>query len=216
MINMNFRIKIFFLLVFIFFLSACETQKENIGNTSMFGFTISDEPLSKSKVQEILYTLLPDETWIQHGFKNSVPSEPKAYVVDYGIQGKIINIDRRLSGRDNILSVHIERIASTKLRHKVMIETDKAKWKVIKKEITHHDNSHQFYRVYLLQHISDKLFQGIIFMDGVWVVLQWTGTPSNENINNLKNIVWIIAENLKLNYEKMILPIAKELGEPIE
>lgn len=198
--------------VFSFFVLACDTQKTHISDTSGLGFTVSDNTISQNKAEEISHAILPDNLLEKYSFKFLKSVKPNVYLVDYGIKGKLLNIDRRLSEKDNKLTVHIESRTSTKVRHDFMINVDKEKWYIIKKETAKLEYS-SFNEIYLFQHENKSLFQGIMFMDGVWVVFQWNGTPSNKNIKKLENIIWEIAENLKDNYLTKILPIVKEFDD---
>ena len=131
---------------------------------------------------------------------------------DYGERGKTLSIQRQLRfGTICHFKVTIDRPDGIRLRHKIEIGTDMAKWEQIRKE-TNWPEDKPFKRTYLLVQ-RDAAFGGRIegkaYFEGAKAELTYSGSLSDEVIAGFEKLAWLAAQRLESVYEESIKPISE-------
>jgi hypothetical protein len=161
--------------------------------------------------------LVPSTEWEKEGltFANA---PARAYQVSYAKGGAIVTIDRVMTKNHCRLNIKIIPPASARIRHQIMIGTDKADWEIVRRDPPSSDGQ-PFARTYFLRLPNTGQLLGLVFYEGTWVELDWGGlTPVPPGVeDSLLRVTWSLAQRLREVYEQQIAPIAKSIddGSPV-
>ena len=192
-------------------LALCQPGLAQEPRVAIPGLGISLQPnasVPEGFAEEIMEILLPSAALKAEGLSSA--SEPaRAYQVTYTRGGGIITVDRPvtrvLTKEQCRLSLNIQRPASARIRHQIMIGTDLAEWEILRRDPPSSDGE-PFARTYLLRRPIAGELRGIAFYEGTWAEL---GCAPEVDEDSLLRLTWGLAERLRHTYERHIAPIAK-------
>ena len=139
------------------------------------------------------------------------PQPTSATLWDWGKEGKILSYDKNLDlTTGSTINIGIERPEDMKLRHKIVIGTDRSSWELIRKEKNLSENK-TFKRTYLLiqRRGENGRISGLIFYEGMKVEIEIEGQVSDDVIKNLEDVTWLVSGRIENIYNRYI----KEISE---
>jgi hypothetical protein len=175
-------------------------------------------PVPEGFAERIREILLPSSEWKAEGL--SFGGGPvRAYQVTYAKGGGLITIDRDGTNGHCRFDLIIQRPTSARIRHQIMVRTDKAEWEIVRRDPPS-PSGEPFARTYLLRRPSTGQLLGLVFYEGTWAelacggLLYPPGSPAPEAMEkSLLRLTWNLAQRLRQAYGQHIAPIAKSLDD---
>lgn len=163
------------------------------------------EEISDKDAAIILDDLLPIDEWNTIYPRGGPPQGAKAILFDYGDRGKLLSL-QRLPG---IIGI-IDDASGMRLRHKIVVGTDLAKWTCIRKESTWPQDN-PFKRIYIFKRARGEEgdLRGLIFFEGAMVEISYSGLVTDKISNDIAEITWRVATRLEGVYQKTIKPVSE-------
>jgi hypothetical protein len=179
-------------------------------------------PVPEGFAERIREILLPSSEWSAEGLSFG-GGLVRAYKVTYAKGGGIITIDRDGTNGHCRFNLKIERSTSARIRHQIMVGTDKAEWEIIRRNPPS-PSGEPFARTYLLRRPSTGQLLGLVFYEGTWAELACGGLPCPPGSprlgpapeameKSLLRLTWNLAQRLPQAYWPHIAPIAKSLDD---
>ncbi|MCE5278732.1 MAG: hypothetical protein LLG03_11965 [Planctomycetaceae bacterium] len=162
--------------------------------------------VSDSEAEEIIGKLMPKTEWGLIAAGNRWPRSARAC----GNPGKDVELEKDYNPAR--VEVYIEDIDGIRLRHKIMIGTDHANWKLIRKESTW-PNDNPFKRIYVLRQVDDGPLEGLIFLKQAIVEIDFSGPLDAKKIEDFTALTWRTAARLEACYDTAIKPIAEKMAK---
>lgn len=128
------------------------------------------------------------------------------------IRGRYITLQRGF-GPSNGNSLHygllISSPESIKLRHRIKIGSDYAKWQFFK-HVTTYPHDGPFERIYLVAQREDLTGRklGIVFYESIMATLEIESIESDTTLKILDELTMIMASNIRQYYDELIRPVA--------
>lgn len=166
---------------------------------------------SNEFAEEIIDRILPRSNISKLVKATARTGEALSVLNDYGDRGKSLSLQKALDlNTFSTFDVLIEREQDIKLRHKIVIGTDRAHWEVIRKETTY-PNKRLFKRIYLLVQSRGPYarMSGIVFYKGASATIDLFGPVNDSTIKTLGNVTWEMAKELELVYESKLKSISE-------
>ena|SRR5262245_48154260 len=213
------------LLLLLSFWALCQptlAQEPQITMPSL-GFSLQQNaPVPEGFAERIRETLLPSSEWKAEDLSFGGGSI-RAYQVTYAKGGGIITVDRDETNGHCRFELKIEPSTAAKIRHQIMVGTDKAEWEIIRRDPPS-PSGEPFARTYLLRRPSTGQLLGLVFYEGTWAELACgglpyppgsprVGPPPEAMEKSLLRLTWSLARRLRHVYEQDIAPIAKSLDD---
>lgn len=169
-------------------------------------------PVPEGFSDTITELLLPAKEWKAEGL-SFAGGATRAYQVNYS-RGGIITVDRDDANGHCQFSLHIQRPASAKIRHQIMVGTEFGEWDIVRRDPLSPEDK-PFARTYLLSHPATGTLLGLAFYDGTWAQLACSAVlPAPRTLeSSMRRLTWDVARRLRQHYEQQIASIAKSLDD---
>ena len=159
----------------------------------------------------IIKELLPNSEITKIVAPSARMGKEESILFDYGQRGKLLSFQKALDlDAQATFDILIDDDQGIKLRHKIIIGTDLANWKILRKE-TSWPKDNPFKRTYLLvrNNNENQAIRGIAFYKGAMANISITGMLNDSIIKTLEEVTWKMAGRLESIYDKKI----KEISE---